>query len=309
MHDSESYRELHLKFIHAHTKFGDRTCPLMVSAPVTRRPSGFSEREYQRLGTVAVAGVVYQVGVVAEAAMLHGSYDDPDCLREPLVQFNAFSKLAGGCLPLEIRGHLDATQVPSINAWLTLLWAMYPPEERLLSMMKPGTSAGGIWMLHLPFRESADAIELCGLHTDSPMLPHEISERRCADSISPDLGSAAGESASSDKKSSETGAKLKRPSDNALKCFRTSLVVEWDTQNDLAKIMTKKLYKTVDQGQVSRWLSQVNAWIEAGNVLPNLPSTKPSRSVAMDPGKLELGARRDGLTPRQRAQRSEDSDD
>ncbi|MGD0463432.1 MAG: hypothetical protein ABSB74_13190 [Tepidisphaeraceae bacterium] len=57
----------------------------------------------------------------------------------------------------------------------------------------------------------------------------------------------------------------------------------------------------VNQGQVSRWVTQVAAWIKAGNVLPNLDvqglKTKP---ISVDPAVIDMGERQDGHAKHQR---------
>jgi hypothetical protein len=60
---------------------------------------------------------------------------------------------------------------------------------------------------------------------------------------------------------------------------------------------------------VSRWLKQVKEWINSGNVLSELPEQSRRQPVAVDPAVIDMGARVDGHTQRQRCRRSEDSDD
>ena len=98
------------------------------------------------------------------------------------------------------------------------------------------------------------------------------------------------------------------PSDDAIKCYRANFVTGM-TQTKLSERMTKELNRPISQGQVSRWIKQVKEWIAAGNVLPGLPVSKRENPASFDPRTLELGARRDHRTPRQRDRRSEDSDD
>jgi hypothetical protein len=49
--------------------------------------------------------------------------------------------------------------------------------------------------------------------------------------------------------------------------------------------------KKVTQGVVSRWLREVAAWIDAGNILPNVEEETATKPTATDPSRLDLGAR------------------
>lgn len=74
-------------------------------------------------------------------------------------------------------------------------------------------------------------------------------------------------------------------------------------QAEVADWMSKELGKPVEQAVVSRWLKRVRKWIEAGNVLPDIPTSnsRPNgRAIPMDPGIIDAGQRTDGRTPRQR---------
>ena len=59
------------------------------------------------------------------------------------------------------------------------------------------------------------------------------------------------------------------------------------------------------QGQVSRWLAEVSTFIGNGGTLPQLMG-KPD---SVDPAVIDMGARCDGQTPRQRLRRDPGSDD
>jgi hypothetical protein len=97
-------------------------------------------------------------------------------------------------------------------------------------------------------------------------------------------------------------AAMTQPPANAIAAYRTSLVVGGN-QSELADFLSKELGQTVTQGQVSRWLAQVKAFLEAGNVLPEMPTAPPESSI--DPKLIELGSRMDGKARRQRERRRE----
>ncbi len=114
--------------------------------------------------------------------------------------------------------------------------------------------------------------------------------------------------ARSEELSSDAKARpVKRPSDNALKAWRLRDLKGINDQTELAaKLIEQGVSAT--QGQVSRWLKQVEEYLKAGNVLPTIdPLT--SQPDSMDPNTLDMGKRQDGRTPRQRDRRDPDSDD
>jgi hypothetical protein len=79
------------------------------------------------------------------------------------------------------------------------------------------------------------------------------------------------------------GERIKEPSKDALKCYRLSIAIG-RTQSELAEILSRELSKPVDQPKVSKWLTEVKAWLKAGNILPDLsepdePRLKRKRSV------------------------------
>ena len=98
------------------------------------------------------------------------------------------------------------------------------------------------------------------------------------------------------------------PSNDAIACYR-ALLATGLRQTELAKVLTTELKRPISQGQVSRWIKQVEEWIKAGNVFPSLPKMERKKPDTSEPRTLELGPRKDHRTPRQRERRSEDSDD
>jgi hypothetical protein len=102
---------------------------------------------------------------------------------------------------------------------------------------------------------------------------------------------------------------LKEPHKDAIAVYRYAIATG-KKQTELAedtKLMSM-LGRPVDQGTISRWLKKVRTWLEAGNVLPDHLEVSRSTPKPIDPERLDLGRRRDGLTPRQRPRRSDDYD-
>jgi hypothetical protein len=93
----------------------------------------------------------------------------------------------------------------------------------------------------------------------------------------------------------------KKPSEKAMVVYRywfgsNVLLSDRKTQTELAedpKLM-KLLGRTVVQGTISKYLKEVSAWIEAGNVLPGLTASGDTKQIPMDPERIDLGKRVDG---------------
>jgi hypothetical protein len=73
-------------------------------------------------------------------------------------------------------------------------------------------------------------------------------------------------------------------------------------------MLTEELKRPISQGTVSRWLNEVRDWLEAGNVLPDLPQSRGPKPVPIDPTQIDVGKRRDGRAKHQRKQKMSDSD-
>jgi hypothetical protein len=99
---------------------------------------------------------------------------------------------------------------------------------------------------------------------------------------------------------------LKEPPDAAIKAYRLRWIQGVPKQADIAERLSQELRRPVSQGQVSRWLKLARDFVEAGGVLPRLPTEQTKKPMPIDPERLDLGRRQDGLTERQRKQRSDD---
>jgi hypothetical protein len=99
---------------------------------------------------------------------------------------------------------------------------------------------------------------------------------------------------------------LRRPSKKALQAWHVQTVLSLTNQTDIAAEMTRQ-GTTANQGQVSKWLSQVEAYRAAGGLMPTPEAM--SKPETWDPADLDMGPRQDHLTSRQRSRRSADSDD
>jgi hypothetical protein len=84
--------------------------------------------------------------------------------------------------------------------------------------------------------------------------------------------------------------KQNAPSEKAIQCYRL-MVIRGDvlTQAEVARQVYGDRRK---QSNVSRDIKRVEAWLSAGNVLPDLTTPKP-RTFPVDPAKLDTGRRED----------------
>jgi len=98
----------------------------------------------------------------------------------------------------------------------------------------------------------------------------------------------------------------KRPPENAFKAWRLRDLKGPRTQQEIAEKMSDELGRTVSQGEISRWLSQVEKYLKAGNILPDLPAPM-GKPQSIDPAVLDMGARVDHRAPRPSERRRNDS--
>ncbi len=121
---------------------------------------------------------------------------------------------------------------------------------------------------------------------------------------------SAGEAAAADAK--PAGATLlqpiKRPPEAAFMAWRLRDFSGINKQGEIATKMIE-LGTLATQGQVSRWLNEVELYLDAGNILPDLPTPLTDRPQSIDPTVIDMGKRADGHTPRQRLRRDPNSHD
>ena len=98
-----------------------------------------------------------------------------------------------------------------------------------------------------------------------------------------------------------------RPPDKAFQAWQIRELVGISKQGEIADTMTKQGIPAT-QGQVSKWLAAVEKWRTAGGLMPEV-GTLNGEPQSVDPDILDMGARQDGLTPRQRPRRDSDADE
>jgi hypothetical protein len=92
-----------------------------------------------------------------------------------------------------------------------------------------------------------------------------------------------------------------RPPPKAFQAWQIRELVGISKQGEIANTMTQQGIPAT-QGQVSKWLKAVEDWRTAGGLMPNV-GTLEGEPQSVDPHILDMGARQDGLTPRQRPRR------
>ncbi len=144
------------------------------------------------------------------------------------------------------------------------------------------------------------------------LLGGEPVSRRLAEPPTPPAGSgvAVAPGESSPLRGDEGANKvtpIKRPPDDAFAAWRLRDLTGLKTQQAIADEMTTQLGRKVSQGEVSRWLAQVAAYLKAGNILPDLPGIR-GIPQSLDPEVIDMGKRQEHRTPRQRERRDPNSD-
>lgn len=97
----------------------------------------------------------------------------------------------------------------------------------------------------------------------------------------------------------QPAAPLKRPSKKAFQAWYTRDVLGICTQTEIAEAMTKQ-GTCASQGEVSKWLRQVEEYRKSGGLMPTLDELSKPHTDTVDPAVIDMGARQDGLTLRQR---------
>ena len=95
------------------------------------------------------------------------------------------------------------------------------------------------------------------------------------------------------------------PSKKAFQAWSVRALLGITDQTEIAEEMTRRETKAT-QGQVSKWLRAVEKYQAAGGILPDVTTIGKPQSV--DPDVLDMGARQDHRTPRQRERRDPDAD-
>ena len=94
---------------------------------------------------------------------------------------------------------------------------------------------------------------------------------------------------------------IKCPTDKAFRAYWVSSLMNISSQAEIAVILTKEGIPA-NQGQVSKWLTAVKKFHEAGGIIPNVQELN-AQPQSVDPDILVMGERQDGRTPRQPAAR------
>jgi hypothetical protein len=103
--------------------------------------------------------------------------------------------------------------------------------------------------------------------------------------------------------------RVSAPTDAAIMAYRLKWILGMGKQMEIAEKLTRELGRPVSQGQVSRWLKQTEAFVEAGGVLPQIQPLSRNKPTPIDPERIDLGRRQDGRAKRQRPRRDPDGDD
>ena len=140
------------------------------------------------------------------------------------------------------------------------------------------------------------------------LLASSVAWRGLTSGTSADAGEAPAEDAG-EPASGTVGRPrgIRRPCEEALAAWRLRDVTGITNQTKIATMLSEQFKRKIGQGQVSRWLKEVEKYLSDGNVLPPLPPPAP-RAGAIDPMYIEMGERQDHRTPHQRQRRDDDDE-
>jgi hypothetical protein len=221
-------------------------------------------------------------------------FDRSDLPRKIQTQFERFCELAGGHLPDCILQNRKDWPNKMVDRWLTFLW-----DCGVLDQSQEDT----LFLTFDAFDASARAIERCRLNTDLPTFSPQPSNR--ANSI--ERMPPAAKKEPSEANGGKPDKPLNRPSDKAFQAWQIREFLNISNQEEIATKMTEQGFPAT-QGQVSKWLAAVEEWRTAGGLMPKV-GTLNSEPQPVDPNILDMGARQDGLTPRQRPRRDSGADE
>lgn len=108
-------------------------------------------------------------------------------------------------------------------------------------------------------------------------------------------------------------SQVRRPQRREIEVYRLRFALQIQmgktyTQKQLAeRYAEQKKCPPPSQGTISRWVRHVQAWLDNGNILPDFPKST-SKPQSVDPNVLEMGAREDHRTLRQRGKKVDDED-
>jgi len=94
--------------------------------------------------------------------------EQPERLNAPFALYRRLASAAGAFLPRAIRDSYQCNAGEPVSAWLTFLWWFETPTEEDFDLSLEGTNSRVF--SHNPFRQGADAIETCALHTPNPVF-------------------------------------------------------------------------------------------------------------------------------------------
>lgn len=123
----------------------------------------------------------------------------------------------------------------------------------------------------------------------------------------PGTGAEEGKAGTTTQANQPPKAPARRPPKIAFRAWYVRDVLGVATQQQIADEMTRQ-GSPVTQGQVSKWLAAVEEYRKAGGILPTLDELNKADTDTVDPAIIEMGARLDGRTPRQRPRPDDEAD-
>jgi hypothetical protein len=208
-------------------------------------------------------------------------------------------ELCNRAMAADLRGRVEfrelETRLISVRdqTWKLLRWKEEVCRSETLAPDAPISQEEAVEMFRLrefPFRQAFDAL----VQLYSAIAPPPLADSKPAP-VEPNAITIP----------ENPSLERPEPSEEAFKAYRAQIATG-KNQTELAEFLTGQLQRPISQVQVSRWLSQVKEWLEAGNVLPDLP-TLEKKPAPIDRARIDLGEQLEGRTPLQRQRRTDDN--
>lgn len=95
--------------------------------------------------------------------------EKPDWFDAPFSLYRRLACASGARLQRSVRDSYQCSAGEPVSTWLNLLWHLYPPADSDFFSLSVAKTNIRMIAEH-PFRQSADAIETCALHTPNPVF-------------------------------------------------------------------------------------------------------------------------------------------
>lgn len=305
---TEKVKELEEKLSEACAAFDGHDATLVFAAKLPRKDEDVRAEVWEAMQPLQQRPDVTMLARLKLPVLDHGdllvevSLDGPEAARS---RFAELVGMAGLLIPSNVQAELDRhepaqgrmTERGRFLAWLWRLESTRLAGQDEQVWMDLGDGSSFVFGIREPFR-LARLVLRC--FQDNPggqfVLPVVVG-------ASPARKPTVEDASATEAKVSRP---LNEPSKEDFAAYRLYVVAQMK-QGRVAKELTAEFHKPFDQGGVSRRVKRVRAFLKAGGVMPELEQGNAS-VASVDPAVIEMGARQDGQTCRQRMKSADDGE-